>query len=293
MDPSAQLAQLRAELDSIAAAHDGKVTYAVTDLVSGESIGRDTADVMPTASLIKVPVLVALYQAVADGRLGLGDRIQYGEEHRCLGSGVLSHLTPGVEMTVRDAAVLMIIISDNSATNVCIDLAGIDRINQAMRSLGLEKTTLFRRLGDRGGGLDARKMSVSTSGEMTRLLELLARHQAVSEEASEDMLRIMRRQDYRHELSRLLPWNEMNMLEDPKRNWVAEKGGSFINNIRTSGAVFSGDRGAFAMSVFCEGGHAEGSGRNAAANVVIGDMGYAAWRALAAAESLLAVKGKR
>ena len=79
---------------------------------------------------------------------------------------------------------------------------------------------------------------------MTRLLELIARHEAVSPEASEDMLRIMRRQDYRHELSRLLPWNEMNMLEDHRENWVAEKGGSFLNGIRTSGAVFSGQRGS-------------------------------------------------
>jgi hypothetical protein len=128
-------------------------------------------------------------------------------------------------------------------------------------------------------------MSVSTAGEMTRLLELLARHEAVSPDASEDMLRIMRRQDYRHELSRLLPWNEMNMLENPKENWVAEKGGAFINNIRTSGAIVTGTGGSFAMSVFCEGGAGEGSGRNAGANVVIGDMGYAAWRALAASES--------
>jgi beta-lactamase class A len=276
------MAELEGELVRIGSAYSGKWTYALTDLGSGAHIGRDEDSVMPTASLIKVPVLVSLYRAVDDGRVRLADRIQYTQDHRCLGSGVLSRMTPGVEMTVRDAAVLMIIISDNSATNMMIDLVGLDQVNQAMRDVRLAQTRLFRRLGDRGGGIDARKMSVSTACEMTRLLELIALHEAVSEEASEDMLRILRRQDYRHELSRLLPWDEMNMLENHEVNWVAEKGGSFLNGIRTSGAVFCGQRGTFVMSVFCEGGSGEGTGREAEGNRVIGELGYSAWRALAA-----------
>ncbi|HEY8765941.1 MAG TPA: serine hydrolase [Dehalococcoidia bacterium] len=276
------MAELGRELVRIGSAYSGKWTYALTDLGSGAHIGRDEDGVMPTASLIKVPILVSLYRAVEDGRVGLADRIQYTQDHRCLGSGVLSRMTPGVEMTVRDAAVLMIIISDNSATNMMIDLVGLDQVNQTMRDVGLAQTTLFRRLGDPGGGIDARKMSVSTAGEMTRLLELIALHEAVSEEASEDMLRLLRRQDYRHELSRLLPWNEMNMLENHEVNWVAEKGGSFLNGVRTSGAVFCGPRGTFVMSAFCEGGTGEGTGREAEGNRVIGELGYAAWRALAA-----------
>jgi beta-lactamase class A len=276
------LSRLDAQLREIASRHTGKVTYALTDLTSDEHISVDEDTVMPTASLIKVPVLVALYRAAHQGKLSLTDRTTYGEEHRCLGSGVLSRMTPGVEMTVRDAATLMIIISDNSATNMCIDLAGLGFVNQTMRDLGLKETTLFQRLGDRAAGLDARKMSVSTAREMTRLLTLIARHEAVSPESSEDMLRIMRRQDYRHELSSKLPWNEMNTLEDHATNWVAEKGGAFIDNIRTSGAVFHGARGSFALSVFCEGGTSAGTGRNADANHLIGDIGFAAWKALAA-----------
>jgi hypothetical protein len=125
-------------------------------------------------------------------------------------------------------------------------------------------------------------MSVSTAGEMARLLELIARHECVAPEASEDMLRILRRQDYRHELSRLLLWNEMNMLENHSENWVAEKGGSFLNGVRTSGAVFHGPRGAFVMAAFCEGGTGPGTGRESEGNRVIGELGHAAWQALAA-----------
>jgi beta-lactamase class A len=278
----ARLDGLEEELLRIGSAYSRNWTYALTDISSGERIGHRPDDVMPTASLIKVPVLTALYRAEHEGRVSLTDRIRYGDEHRCLGSGVLSRMTPGVEMLVRDAAVLMIIISDNSATNMVIDLVGLELVNETMRSLGLPRTTIFQRLGDTKAGLDARKMAVSTAGEMTRLLELIARHEAVSPEASEDMLRIMRRQDYRHELSRLLPWNEMNMLENHTENWVAEKGGSFLKSIRTSGAVFSGPRGGFVMAAFCEGGTGPGTGRESEGNRVIGELGYAAWQALAA-----------
>jgi beta-lactamase class A len=276
------LATLDTELLDIGSAYTGRWTYSLVDLATSERIGKGSHEIMPTASLIKVPILVALYQAVHDGRTRLDDRIQYREDQRCLGSGVLIHMTPGVDMTVRDAASLMIVISDNIATNMMIDLVGLDRINETMRGLGLEQTTIFQRLGDRKAGLDARKMSVSTAAEMTSLLELIARHEAVSPEASQDMLRIMRRQDYRHELTRNLPWNELNRLPDHKQNWVAEKGGAFIEGIRTSGAVFHGERGSFAMSVFCEGGTGPGSGRESEGNRLIGDLGYTAWRALAA-----------
>ena len=216
MTPAA-MQSLADRLHEISAAHTGACAWSLTDLAGGAHIAHDEDAVMPTASLIKVPVLVALYGAVADGGLSLDDRIRYEEQHRSLGSGVLSKLSFGVDMTVRDAAVLMMTISDNSATNMCIDLVGVEGVNAAMRALGLRETTLFRRIGDRGAGLDARKMSVSTAGETVALMTRIARRECVSADASEDMLRIMRRTDYRHELSGLLPWNEMNMLgDDPK-----------------------------------------------------------------------------
>ena len=115
------------------------------------------------------------------------------------------------------------------------------------------------------------------------LLTMMARHQCVSAESSEDMLRIMRRSDYRHELTRELPWNEMNMLGDPREAWVAEKGGSFLNGVRTSGAVFKGPRGSFVLSAFCEGGTGPGTGRESEGNVTLGRLGKTAWDALAAA----------
>lgn len=280
--PSAKMARLAEQLQAVSDKYTGSCTWAVTDLSTGEHIGQREHDVMPTASLIKTPILAALYRAVNDGKLRLDDRLSYGEHHRVLGSGVLSKLSFGVEMCVRDAATLMMIISDNSATNICIDLVGIEQINSLMEELGLHETRLLLRLGDRSAGLDARKMSVSSAGDMCALFAMIGRHEAVSHEASEDMLRIMRRSDYRHELSGELPWNEMNMLPpDPKTAWVAEKGGSFLNGVRTGGVVMKGPNGIFAMSAFCEGGTAPGTGRNSEGNLLLGRLGKAAWDALA------------
>lgn len=276
------LFHLDAQLREIADTHTGKVTYALTDLTGRGHIGRDEDEVMPLGSLIKVPILVALYQAVDEGKLALDGRTTYREEHHSLGSGVLIHMSPGVEMSVRDAAALMIIISDNVASNMCVDLVGLEAINAHMRKLGLEQTMLLRRWGDPGIGREGRNHTVSTAREIARFFELLARHEAVSAEASEDMLRILRRNDGRGELSRELPWNELNMLPDHRENWVAEKGGAFLNGVRTGGAVFKGARGMFAMAAFCEGGTGPGTGRSSEGNQVLGRLGHAAWQALAA-----------
>ena len=130
--------------------------------------------------------------------------------------------------------------------------------------MGMERTSIFERWSE-------------------KLVELLARHEAVSEEASEDMLRILRRNDYRHELSRELPWSEMNTLPNYKQNWVAEKGGSSPGGIRTSGAIVHSERGYFVIAAFCEGGtEAGGTGRESEGNVLLGKLGFAAWTALAA-----------
>lgn len=272
--------ELKGELSRIGSGYSGTWTAAVTDLKSGVHIAIDEDAIMPTASLIKVPVLVALYRAARDGKLALADRTTYEQAHYCRGSGVLQHMTPGVEMSVRDAAMLMIVISDNAATNMCIDLVGLDEINNTMGELGLHRTHLLQRLGDSKAGLDARKMSVSSAGDMCALLTLIARHEAVSAEASDDMLWIMRRLNGRAELSRELPWTEMNMLPNPRENWVAEKGGSFINGIRTGGAIFHSEKGHFAMAVFCEGGTSGRADHDAEGNRIVGALGKAAWDAL-------------
>ena len=279
---SSVLQSLSDELHRVGGAYSGTCTWALTDLTTGTHIGHDENRPMPPASLAKVPILVTLYRAVAEGRLTLDQRLRYEAHHRALGSGVLARLSLGVEMTVRDAATLMIIISDNSATNMCLDLVGIEAVNSEMDRHGLPGTRLFRRWGE-WTGEGPRERNLTTAREMTNLLALLARHECVRPDCDEDMLRILRRQDYRHELSAELPWNELNTLgDDPKVAWVAEKGGADRGGVRAGGSIFKGPRGSFAMSAFCEGGTGPGSGRQSEGNRTLAALGGAAWSALAA-----------
>jgi len=282
-DRRARVRALARELETIALSHSGRCTYSLIDLVSDERLGLDEDAVMAPASLIKVPILVALYAAVERGELRLDDRVRYQERHRSLGSGVLARMSFGVDMSVRDAATLMIIISDNSATNMCVDLLGLDAINSELDGMGLRYTRVYRRWGELTGDPDPRSMNTTTARETTSLLAQIARHACVSREASEDMLRILRRQDYRHELSADLPWNELNMLgDDPKVAWVAEKGGASLGGVRAGGSIFKGPNGYFAMSALCEGGASATTGRHHEANITLGKLGMAAWKALAA-----------
>jgi hypothetical protein len=276
-----KMQDLEVELCRIGTGFSGKWTAAVTEIATGEHFGIDEEAVMPTASLVKVPILAALYQDIHDGRRKLDERTTYEAIHKCGGSGVLQHLAPGTQMTVRDAAMLMIIISDNAATNMCIDLVGIERVNAAFRQFGLGETALYQRLGEGKAGLDARKMSVSSARDICGLMARIARHEIISPDACDDMLRIMRRLNGRAELSHNLPWNEMNMLPDPRDNWVAEKGGAFINGIRCGGAVFHSTRGFFSMAVFGEGMLDGRADSDSEGNRLLWQMGETAWNRLA------------
>jgi beta-lactamase class A len=142
--------------------------------------GIDGQRPMPTASVIKLRILVVLYRAAAAGRLSFDDRVRVGAQHDVFGSGVLHQLTYGVEMSLCDAATLMIIISDNVATNMCLEaLGGFGNVNETMRAVGLEPTMMFMRLGDTRRGLGGRNHYVTRADEIARLLAMLARREVV------------------------------------------------------------------------------------------------------------------
>src|SRR5689334_5210651 len=136
----ADTAALRKKLDSIADAHHGIVGYTVIDLESGARISRRGDETFPTASLIKVAILVTVYDLVAKGELSLDDPITLLKIDQVPGSGVLQFLHNGTIITVRDAAWLMSIISDNTATNLLLDRIIIRRVWAKMDSLGLTHT---------------------------------------------------------------------------------------------------------------------------------------------------------
>src|SRR6185369_183492 len=108
----------------------------VKDLGGGETIARDADEVVPTASCIKLFVLMELMRRLAAGDFTLAQKIPVLAGQQVGGSGVLKDLSAGIELPLRDVGTLMIVLSDNTATNMLVDLLGLDAVNRTIRGLG-------------------------------------------------------------------------------------------------------------------------------------------------------------
>ncbi len=189
---SVDTAALSAVLQREAAAHRGVVGYTVRELDAGWSLSLRGDEPFPTASLIKVPVLVTVFDLVAKGRLSLDDQLTVLPIDVVPGAGLLQHLHPGIIITVRDAAWLMTTISDNTATNLLLDRIIIRRVWDKMDSLGLTRTRVhsksFLRASSVAMDSSAKYgLGVTTPNEMARLFALLADGRAVSPAADSVM----------------------------------------------------------------------------------------------------------
>jgi beta-lactamase class A len=193
----ADTAALHRTLDSVAAAHRGVLGYSIHNLDTGERLSLRGDETFSTASLVKVPILVTLYDLAEQKLLSLDDPLTLLKIDQVPGSGVLQFMHPGMTLSVHDAAALMIILSDNTATNLLLDRIAIRRVWQKMEALGLPHTKVhakvFLRMTSVAMDSSAKYgLGVSTPNEMARLFELLADGKAVSPAADSAMLSILR-----------------------------------------------------------------------------------------------------
>jgi beta-lactamase class A len=198
---------LRHKLDSIAGTHHGIVGYSVIDVDNDVRLSRRGDEKFPTASLIKVPILVTVYDLAAKGQISLDDPITVLKIDQVPGSGVTQYLHNGTILTVRDAAWLMITISDNTATNLLLDRIIIRRVWNKMDSLGLHDTRVhsksFLRVSSIAMDSSVKYgLGVTTPNEMARLFELLARGKAVNPSADSAMLDILEHNENGEKLQR-------------------------------------------------------------------------------------------
>jgi beta-lactamase class A len=192
----ADTARLRRTLDSLATAHRGVLGYTVWNLDTGERLERRGDETFPTASLIKVPVLVTVYDLVEKKTLSLDDPLTVLKIDMVGGSGTLQFMHPGIAITVRDAAWLMTTISDNTATNLLLDRIIIRRVWDKMEALGLPHTKVHSKsfLRSASVAMDSSVkygLGVTTPNEMARLFALLADGKAVSPAADSAMLDVL------------------------------------------------------------------------------------------------------
>jgi beta-lactamase class A len=198
---------LETHLDALAVGFSGKLALYAKDLVSGDIVARDPDAVVPTASCIKLFILMELMRRVADGDLKLEQSIPVLANQQVGGSGVLKDLSSGIELPLRDVATLMIVLSDNTATNMLVDLLGRDAINDMIRAIGLQETTLFNKVDFNAIGDDVRRFAVGTAREFGLALEKIACGTFADPAACRTIVDIMERQQYLDLLPRYLPYN--------------------------------------------------------------------------------------
>ncbi len=150
----------------------GVAGVAVKDLVGGQTLSINGDEVFPTASTIKIHILTQLLARAERGELDINETMRITSDVHVPGSGVLASMERDVELSILDVAVLMIIVSDNTATNLCIDMAGIEGTNALLRDLGLTKTMLRRKMQDKAA-VARNDENVSTPAECVAMLEHL------------------------------------------------------------------------------------------------------------------------
>jgi beta-lactamase class A len=185
-------AQTDARLHAIIDTTAGVMGVAALDLVGDDDVLINADQVFPQGSTIKIPILMEVYRQAEAGTFALSDRRTLTDAVKVGGSGQLQTLGTGSELTIYDLCVLMISISDNTATNMLIDLVGMDRVNQTMADLGLEHTRLQRKMMDTAARARGDE-NLSTPAEAAQIMEMLHRGTFVSRAASDEMLAILRK----------------------------------------------------------------------------------------------------
>jgi len=224
----------------------GKVNLFAKNLDTGAVYQLAGDEPVSTASTIKIAIMVEAFARVAEGKAKWSDELLLTKEVKVGGSGILNEFSDGLRLTLRDGVTLMMIMSDNTATNLVIDVLTADAVNARMASLGLKETRLMRRVFGGGESLEGKKeeskrfgLGRSTPHEMVTLLEKLERGEVVSPAASKEMLDLMKREQGTNGL-----WREEWRLTK------ATKSGA-LDALRSNLGIIYHPRGRIAVSVTC------------------------------------------
>jgi len=192
MSTTQVLAKLKSHLEQKVADFKGIAGISLLDIETGERVQINADEQFPTASTIKIHLLSALHQLHCEGVLNLNERVEIEPEWITPGSGVMAYLDDSVELSWRDVANLMIIVSDNTATNMVIDLLGYERMAGFMNKWGLDKTVLQRKMQEHDA-VARNEENLSTPNEEVKIMELLLDGSAFGEGVAAETLRILRK----------------------------------------------------------------------------------------------------
>jgi beta-lactamase class A len=250
--------ELTGRIDDAARAFRGVIGVAAIDLGSGDTLAVNADTRFPTASTIKTAVMIEAYQQAADGRLSLDAAIALKAGDRVGGSGVLRGLHEGLALTIADLIHLMIVLSDNTATNVLIERLGTVRVNERLESYGLRDTKLFRPT-FRDGRADVLPelereygLGMTTPREMARLMALIAQGKAVDSRSSDGMLATLRRQQDRAMIPRLIPTDDQIQIGNKTGSDEEKRPGAdgVRRHVRADAGIVTGPGFSYAVAIY-------------------------------------------
>jgi beta-lactamase class A len=231
----------------------GEVVLYAKNLETGQSYSLGGETPVRTASTIKLAIMAECFAEAAEGKLELNEPLKVTAEEKVSGSGILQDLSNGDQLPIRDMIDLMIVLSDNTATNLILNRIGGNAVNARMAQLGLTQTRVMRKiLGDRnnlkpvpsgiteeGAKPENKKWGIGRSSpfEMATLLEKIYRGQLISKPASEEMLAILKRQRDHNGLGR-----------DMKDVTVANKTGA-LDRLRSDAGIIYASGGPIVMAI--------------------------------------------
>jgi beta-lactamase class A len=234
----------------MAAQHRGKLSLYVINLKTGETVAIDPDTPVPTASVIKLPILVEAMQQIKAGKRGLEDKITLRTEDIVKGSGILQFFDTPLAITFKDALTFMIIESDNTATNLVIDQVGIKNVNDRIAQMGLKDTYLYKKVykpATRPMPPDQKKFGLgkTTACEMAKVMENIVRCDLQDQHLCDAMLYMLRNQQYRN----LIPHYIETSDTSEGLSLIANKTGS-LDEVRNDVAVVYSKNGPIIISAF-------------------------------------------
>jgi beta-lactamase class A len=272
---------LERELAELCNGFSGVAGVAAERLEDGAKLEIRAAETFPTASAIKIFVLYQLFVEAAAGRVDLAERIELASEQKVNGSGVLSHLAPGLAPTLGDLAILMMMLSDNTATNLLIFRLGADAINRAIGALGLRRTRLGGSVDFAALAADKSALGVATPGELARFLARLGKGELFAPPWTERMLDVLRIQKYIEPLRRELPADPYaREFGDAEPVWVASKTGS-LSGVRVEAGLVTTPNARWSIAVMTKhGADARVTSDNEGVRLIarVSRLVYDAWR---------------
>lgn len=195
---------LRQKIAALLASYKGRWGIVIIDKSNEQVLEINPDMVFPAASMIKVPIMYEIMKQAANRIIDLNASLVVTKDARVGGAGILQELRPDITMTVRELITLMIVLSDNTATNMLIDLVGMDAINKTMVDLGLKSTVLRRQMMDFDAAR-AGKENDTCASDVALLFGIIESRQNLPREYGTLMLDILKRQQVRDKLPFYLP----------------------------------------------------------------------------------------